>query len=105
MPLSILLADSSIDAGLSGGEKLVVGGLFAGIAFIWLVVMVVSLALFIFWILMLVDAVQKTEKDFIKIGSGEKNIWIIVLIASLFLGFAWLSAILYYILIRKKTRG
>jgi len=100
----LAMTEQGAESGLSGGEKLALGGLFAGLAFFWLLVMVLALVFFIFWITMIIDAAQRPEKDFKKIGSGEKSLWIIILIVSMFFGMGWLAAILYYIIIKKKVK-
>lgn len=83
------------------GERLVRGGVAVGFfgglfAIIWFLFAAVSVALFIFWIVMLVDAITKEYED--------KTIWIVILIASFFIGLYWLAAILYYFMVKRKHK-
>ena len=50
--------------------------------------------LFVFWILMIIDAAQRRFKD-----GAEKIVWVLILI---FLGI--LGAIIYYFIIKKPNR-
>lgn len=57
----------------------------------------VGLALFIFWLVMLIDCVKRQFE--------QRNTWLLVLIISVFLGFSWLAAILYYFMVKRKNLG
>ncbi len=73
-------------------------GLFAFvILMIWIVFFVVALAVFIFWIFMLIDALKRTNWK----QESDKNLWTVILIASLFVGLNGIAAILYYFIVRK----
>ncbi len=73
----------------------------AGWAVFWLIfglgIIAVWMALFVFWIVMLVDALQrKNWKD-----ESQKNLWIILLIVSFFFSASGIVAIVYYFVVRK----
>ena len=55
---------------------------------------VVGLAFFIFWIVMLVHAIQHEDIT-------DRTIWLIGLVGSLVLGFSWLIAIVYYFAVKR----
>lgn len=59
--------------------------------------MLIGLAFFIFWIIMLVDCVKRQFE--------ARNTWLAVLIVSLFLQLSWLAAILYYFMVKRKNLG
>lgn len=65
--------------------------IFAGIASL------IGLALFIFWIVMLVDLFKREFE--------QKNTWMIVMLVGFFLGFWWLAAIVYYFMVKRKNLG
>ncbi|MBU0670752.1 MAG: hypothetical protein ABH835_01700 [Patescibacteria group bacterium] len=72
-------------------------GLGIGMIILWIIMMAVGLAFFIFWIVMLVDLIKR---DF-----DQRGMWIAIMIISLFVGLSWLAAILYYFLVKKKNLG
>lgn len=100
----VALTETGMGWGLGHGATMLLGGIFAGLAFFWLLAIIAALAFLVFWILMLVDAVQRPENDYKKIANGDKNTWIAILVASVFLGMHWLSAILYYLLVKTKIK-
>lgn len=71
---------------------------FGGVFLIFfLIAIVVGLALFIFWIFMLVDAFKRTNwKD-----DNQKNLWIIILIVGFVVGFSGIAAIVYYFAVKR----
>jgi hypothetical protein len=58
-------------------------------------IIVISIVSFVFWLLMLIHAVQHKSPD--------RNTWIIVLVASFFTGFSLVGAIVYYFAEKKKA--
>ncbi len=74
-----------------------VAGAFIFFAVLILIFLAVAVGFFIFWIIMLIDAFQRTNWQ----DDNQKTLWYIVLIASFFMSLYWLSAILYYILVKK----
>lgn len=74
---------------------------FLGLVGVWLVfalvVFVISIALFIFWIVMLIDVFKRTNWQ----DEGQKNLWMILMIGSIFVGLSGLVAVIYYFVIKK----
>jgi uncharacterized RDD family membrane protein YckC len=71
----------------------IIGGLFG--LLVWLVMAVLSLALFAFWLWMLIHAI--TNKG---LGGIEKIVWVIVIIFLPFLG-----SLIYFFIGRPKATG
>lgn len=59
---------------------------------------------FAFWVWMLIDAFKRTEADYQKIGSGDKNLWLVLMLASLIFGFWFLVSIIYYFVIYRSDQ-
>lgn len=59
---------------------------------------------FAFWVWMLIDAFKRTEAEYQKIGSGEKNLWLVLMLASLIFGFWFLVSIIYYFVIYRSAQ-
>ncbi|MBW6431753.1 hypothetical protein K0A96_01035 [Patescibacteria group bacterium] len=59
---------------------------------------------FAFWVWMLMDAFKRTEAEYQKIGSGEKNLWLVLMLVSLIFGFWFLVSIIYYFVIYRTAR-
>ena len=72
-------------------------GLGIGLIILWIVAMVVGLAFFVFWVIMLVDCVKRQFE--------QRSTWLAVLIVGFFLGFHWLASILYFFLVKRKNLG
>ncbi len=62
-----------------------------------------GIGLLIFWIMMLIDCIQRDEADFPGSTGSSKTMWLIILLVSWLFGLNWLSAILYYFMIKKKA--
>jgi hypothetical protein len=62
-----------------------------------LVVMAIIIVPFVFWLLMLIDALKRRWPD--------RALWIVLLIVSLFTGLWLIIALLYYFLVKKKNLG
>ena len=73
------------------------GALFGGLLIFWLIAMVIGIALFIFWIFMLIDALKRTNWK----QESDKNLWLILLIVGLVVGLAPLAAIVYYFVVKR----
>lgn len=73
-----------------------------GFAGIWLIFVLIfaaiGLALFIFWIIMLIDVFKRTNWQ----DESQKNLWLILMIASFFVGFNGLVAIIYYFAVKRQ---
>ena len=72
-------------------------GLAAGLLIIWGVVAVIVIALFIFWIVMLIDVFKRKNWQ----DEGQKNLWMIIMIVSLFVSLYGLAAIIYYFVVKR----
>lgn len=81
----------------SGASDAAAAGLGIGLLIMWGIVMLLGLAFFIFWIMMLMDAFKRQWP--------ERQTWLIILIVSFFLSLSWLAAILYYFLVKRKNVG
>lgn len=92
-PASIAHA-TSVD-GYDNGALAVFGPLF--FLFI-LAVVAVAIGLFVLWVVMLVDALQRKNWQ----DETQKNVWVVVLIVSFFAGFSWVAAIVYYFAVKRQ---
>lgn len=71
---------------------------FLGLAVGLLVVVgLVLIASFVFWLLMLIHAIQH--------NSPERTVWIVILLASFITGFSLVGAIVYYFAEKKKAEA
>lgn len=68
-------------------------------------IVILALAFLVFWILMLVDCIQRDEKDFPGSTGNSKVIWLVILLASWVFSLYWVSAILYYFLVKRKAEA
>jgi hypothetical protein len=93
--LALLLATSSSDA--------VGAGLGIFMLICYGVLGLIFLALFIFWIIMLVDCIKRPETDFPNSSGNSKTIWLVVLLVSWLIGFSWLAAIIYYFMVKRAA--
>lgn len=80
-------------AGVATGAGLFLGGM----AILWVIVGIVGLVFLIWWIILLIDLINR---DF-----EQKTTYIIVMIVGLLLGLVWLVDIIYYFAIVKKGIG
>lgn len=71
--------------------------------FLILTTMLVVIALFVFWLWMLIDAAGRDEAEYVKIGNGKKAFWILALVLSMIFGMSFVVSVLYYFLIRCKA--
>ena len=62
-----------------------------------IVSMIISIALFIFWIIALIDCIKRDNKDFAIGGENAKLIWILILVL-----VRSITPVVYYLLIMKK---
>ncbi len=72
-------------------------GLAAGLLIIWGVFAVIAIALFIFWIIMLIDVFKRKNWQ----DESQKNLWMIIMIVSLFVSLYGLAAIIYYFVVKR----
>lgn len=81
----------------SGISDAAAAGLGIGMMIVFVIAMLIGLAFFIFWIMMLVDAVKRQWP--------ERGMWLAILIVGFFLGLSWLAALLYYFMVKRKNVG
>jgi hypothetical protein len=62
-----------------------------------IVSMIIGMALFVFWIIALIDCIKRDNKDFAIGGESAKLIWILILIL-----VRSITPVVYYLLIMKK---
>jgi hypothetical protein len=62
-----------------------------------IVSILISAALFVFWVIALIDCIKRDNKDFAIGGENAKLIWILILVL-----IRSISPIIYYLLIMKK---
>lgn len=98
-PLAALAQTYSYDYSTSSSDvsDAAAAGIGIGLILVWIVAMVVGLAFFILWVVMLVDCVKR---DF-----EQRGTWLAVLIVGFFLGLSWLAAIIYYFVVKRKNLG
>lgn len=84
---------TTTDSGSAAGAA----ALGIGMIVVWGLCMLVGLAFFIFWIIMLIDCVKRQFE--------QRNTWLAVLIVSIFVGLSWLAAILYFFMVKRKNLG
>jgi hypothetical protein len=78
-------------------------GLAIGMLVCYGLVLIVFLAFFIFWIIMLVDCIKRQENEFPGSTGNTKTIWLAVLLVGWLIGFYWVAAIAYYFMVKKKA--
>lgn len=77
-----------------------------GLAGFWIfcsvIGVLISLFLFVIWILMIVDCAKRANDEFPGGGENAKTIWLVLLIASWVIGLWWVAAIVYYFIVKRK---
>lgn len=91
-PAGIVKADD-----YSAAPPVAAFGVLAGLGGVLLIFFFVSIAAFVFWVVMLIDALQRKNWQ----DESQKNLWLILLIVSFFVGFSFVVALVYYFVIRK----
>jgi len=66
------------------------------------IVILLALAFFVWWIIMVIDVFKRQEYEFPGSTGSSKTLWIVVLLVGWALGFHWLVAPIYYFMIYKK---
>ena len=62
---------------------------------LWILMMILSIALLIFWIFMLVDVIKRKFKT-----ENDKIVWILVVALT-----NWIGALIYYLIIKRKVNN
>lgn len=88
---------NSADVATATAASTATAGLAVGLLIVWGVIAVLGLALFIFWIVMLIDVFKRTNWQ----DESQKNLWMIIMIVSLFVGLYGLAAIIYYFVVKR----
>lgn len=65
----------------------------AGFMLLYMAFAACILGLIIFWIIMLVDAIQREYSD-----SNDKLMWILIVLLT-----GWIGAIIYYVMVKRKS--
>ncbi len=86
------------DYGSSVSTNAAGAGLAFGLLAFFIAAAAVSLALFVLWVVMLVDALQRKNWQ----DDNQKNLWIILLVVSFFVSLWGIVAIVYYFAVRKQ---
>ena len=74
------------------------GNLFIGfVLLLALVFILLVIASFVFWIMMLVDALRRTDWP----HEDQRTLWLVILIASFFIQLNWVAGLIYYFAIKK----
>ena len=104
MPLAARAADDMSSSDVvtttttSATDTAAAGAVVGGFLILWLVFVVIGLALFIFWIFMLIDCIKRTNWK----QESDKNLWLIVLIVGLVIGLGPIAAIVYYFAVKRQ---
>jgi membrane protein insertase Oxa1/YidC/SpoIIIJ len=88
---------TSTDTATNAAAGTAAAGFVGVILIFWLIALVVGIAFFVFWIIMLIDAFKRTNWQ----DENQKNLWLVILIVSIFVGLSWLAAVLYYFIIKR----
>ncbi len=96
-PIAARAADYNYDYSTSTTDTAAAGGIVAAMLIFWGIFAIVALALFIFWIVMLVDAMKRTNWN----DDNQKTMWLVILIVGLIIGLGGLAAIVYYFAVKR----
>ena len=72
----------------------------------WIVFALVALALFVFWIIAIIDCAQRKNEEFPSATESSKTTWLVILLVSWVVGLSGVAGLVYYFMvIRKAPRG
>ncbi len=98
----LLLQDSSTTASDAAASALC-----GGFGLLYLacygIIIIAAIGLFVFWLIMLIDCIQRQEVDFPNSTGNSKTIWLVALLVAWIFGLNWLVAILYYFMVKRKA--
>mgnify|MGYP003982043035 CR=1 FL=1 len=69
-------------------------GFIAFFIFLWFVIIALSIFLFVFWILMIIDVAKRNFKN-----ENDKIVWILIVAL-----LSWVGALVYYFAIKKPNK-
>lgn len=105
VPLFLLMLDTRVLAQPAVTPPDSVNGSADAALYGWLIclgiTLLIGLAGFIFWLVMLIDCFKRETDEFPKATENTKTIWIIVLLVSWLVGLFWFAAILYFFMVRR----
>jgi len=82
------------------------GGLVWFMICFWVIFGLIALALFVFWVIAIVDCAQRKNEEFPNATESSKTTWLIILLVSWAVGLNGVAGLVYYFMvIRKKPRG
>lgn len=93
-PLAVKAQDYNYDYTTSELTEAQAGGILAGLGALLFVFVALAVIGFIFWLVMLIHALQNDIPD--------KNTWIIVLVVSFIVGLPLVGALVYYFMVKRK---
>ena len=97
----ITSTDYTVSTTTAAADSAAAGAIVGGVLIFWLIFAVVALALFIFWVVMLVDCLKRTNWK----QESDKNLWLVVLIVGFLLGLSGIAAIVYYFAVKRALDG
>ncbi|MCL6088425.1 MAG: DUF2516 family protein [Actinobacteria bacterium] len=72
----------------------------------WVVFALVALALFVFWIIAIIDCAQRKNEEFPNATENSKTTWLVILLVSWVVGLSGVAGLVYYFMVmRKAPRG
>lgn len=81
----------------AGAAGVGLGLLAGGFVIFWIILAIVGLAFFIWWIVLLVDLLNRQFE--------QRTTYLIIMILGLVFGFVWLADLIYYFAVVKKGVG
>jgi flagellar basal body-associated protein FliL len=95
---------------IAGAEDAAVATAFGGLIWLmvcfWVVFSLIAIALFVFWVIAIVDCAQRKNEEFPNATENSKTTWLIILLVSWVAGLNGVAGLVYYFMVmRKKPRG
>ena len=101
--LALLLLQTSSSASSDAATSALCGGF--GLLYLacYGIIIIAAIALFVFWLIMLIDCIQRQEAEFPNSSGNSKTMWLVALLVAWIFGLNWLAAILYYFMVKRKA--